>query len=388
MWDLSKFLFVVVCLIGTQSPDLVWSQENPHLGRKESQQFLQNKKVEWSVGSGLSSYEQGLEDGNAGYLLMAIRLELPLAKWIYLRVNPRADFYSARVQERFDSDSYGNRLQLLESFVGITPILDSPESLELRVGLLSQSSLQQEMLVSKTRAFPGFSQAIVFQGSHAKAALTAQQVMPTSYSLDSEREGREAMPSFLTETLTLNGRGWEFLDWKIWGGHFTWRDLPNKVAYESALWGNSVEGEVAPGARFRSKFNGWQGGLEACLCPDTSSLQLFGEFRRLKNTAAPEGLNEAQSWGGGPRILLGEHRLDLRYRRYFLEKDSTASVYNSSSLGGTNRQGDQVELVYAFTDLGFALKGAWTGSTPLRDNPFQQTMTSYFIGLETDYVPF
>ncbi len=340
--------------------------------------------AEWSIETGWTSFDHLNESGDAAYVLLSTRLNLPLTKWLRLHFHPQGEFYSARVQERYDADTYSNRLRVREGYVSVAPL----NSLELRGGLISQQELKQPLLVSQSRAFPGAAEFVRFDLGFVNLTLAAQQLIPTSYSIDAEREDKEALPQFRTETLILDGQVLNWMDWRASGGLFEWKQLPNKVAFESGLWGNSSVGEVAPGAEFRYGFRGWQGGLDARFGPEESWFHLLTEFRRLQNTAAPDGLNNAQSWGVGPQLNFRGRTVSALYRRFFAEKDATVSLYSSSNLGGTNRMGDQIEFKYAFTDYRFSIVGGWTNAVTIRNNPLQNTLTSYYLGVETDYVSF
>ncbi len=77
-----------------------------------------------------------------------------------------------------------------------------------------------------------------------------------------------------------------------------------------------------------------------------------------------------------------------RRRDIHLEKDTTVAVYTRSMLGNTNRMGDNVEFRLDFRDMKFAVLGEWVNATPMRDNEIQKTMTSVYVGVETNYAPF
>ncbi len=355
-----------------------------HVAIKQKPQWANEMTSSWNLTTGWDSFDHVQDRGDSAYLYFKSDFYLPLASWIHVKVSPRIDLYSARVQERFDTEGYKNSLRLSEGYVGVVPT----SFLEIRGGFINQGSIEQPMMVSSGRAFPGVAEILGFVSGKVNISFTAEQVVPTSYSVDSERESKEALPRLFVETLEVKGQNLKLLEWSARGGLYAWKDLPDKVAFESAMAGNSVVGEVAPGAQFRSAFNGWHGGVDLCIGGQGSVVQGLGEFRRVQNVAAAAGLQNAQSWGVGPRILVGERALEIMYRRFFVEKDAAIAIYNSSNYGGTNRQGDAVEVKLDFKDHQFAILGGWSNSLTLRDNPNQNTLTTYFIGLETASAPF
>lgn len=339
-------------------------------------------KSEYELFLGGNGFSEGKDEGFGALLYFKTRFEYRFAPWLRASVRPRLDLFAGRAQERYDNDTYQNRIRMLEGYLAVKPI----QVFEVRAGAINQSYLDSPMLVSSHRGFPGFQEVLAFKTSKMKTELIAQQVLPTSYSLNTEREDKERLPYFLTQSLHFLAR----MDWfeiRAAGGHYTFRDMPNKVAFESGITGNRVLGEVAPGARFKNKFDGWFGSMELCACWD-APVQLLFEYQRIQNTAAPSVDADAQTIGFGPRFRFGDRELELRYRNYFIESDATVGLYNRSLLGNTNRMGDDIEIKLDFKDRKFALVGEWLNARPIRDNATQKTMTVYYFGVETPYAPF
>jgi hypothetical protein len=333
----------------------------------------------WAAGSGWSYYGQNKDEGNAAYVRAMGTFELPLARWIWIKADPQLNLYSSRVQARYDDESYESGVRILDGYVGVKPI----QVIELHLGIIGQNHLRQPMLLSSQRSFPGVTEIATYRAWKVQL----EQVVPTSSSLDSERVDKEKLPRLTTASIEATTRVLKTADWTVWGGRFQWSGLPSKVAQESKLWGNSVNGEVAPGAFFVSQFHGWQAGTKLCVCGNESPVGALFEFNRIRNVAAPSGLNDAQSFGLGPQIVMGDRTLEILYRRFFIEKDAAIAIYNSSAYG-TNRIGDEVELKYTLKDHGFSIVGGWLNSLTLRDNADQATLTAFSLGLETQYVPF
>jgi hypothetical protein len=338
----------------------------------------------WNMEMGGKDFDEGKDQGAAAYLYFDTKFNWEMTPWLRARANPEVDIYSRRVQERFDSDDYADGIALAEAYLSLHTVGDLAE---FRGGAINQGFLNDDMLVYDRRSFPGFQQLLNFEFEHHKIILSAQQVVPTSYSLNDEREDREPLPVFNTQSIEFSGRELQLLDWRLNLGHYSWTNLPNKIAYQSSLTGNSVLGD-APDNAFRYQFDGYFGGLEVCACMQDSPLQVVAEFQRIANKRAASGFGDAQMVGIGPRYHLGEYELSLRYRHYFIERDATVSAYNRSFLGNSNRVGDNVRVGVEFLRRHFAIFGEYDNALTIRQDPNQFTFTAFRLGVETNYAPF
>lgn len=344
----------------------------------------------WSVASGGEGYAEGRDEAVAAYTFFRADFHFEFVKMLKFHAEPRADFYSARLQERLESDDeMRSKIKLGYAYLSLTPV----SFFELNAGAISQEYLNSHLLVSTHRSFIGAQEVLgksfSFNGGTFEPALIAEQTIPVSYSMDSERESKEAMPSFQTQALRLSGSLKDRVNWNVIGGHYSWSNLPDKVAFDSATMGNSPENNViAAGSKFKFGFDGYFLSSEFCACELLPIGGLAFEFQRVHNSRADDGLGDAQSWGIGPHFTFGQMVLDLRYRRYFIERDTTVARYVSSSFGNTNRMGDNVEFKLDFNKYKFAVIGEWLNAIPMRDDAVQNTMTMFKLGVESHYAPF
>lgn len=343
---------------------------------------------EWQLGTGGGGFDEGKDEGAYAVGRFDIKFNYQFAPWLKAKFHPRLDLYTSRVQARYDDDLTDSGVRLLEGYLAVQPV----DFAEARAGAISQDYLNSPMLVTKKRAFPGFQEVVGsnFSNQHQEFGIhfVAEQVVPTSYTMDTEREDKEALPTFNVQSIHLDGKHFDKFEWKLWAGHYNWSNIPDKVAYWSGMEGNSSIGDTPANSQLSANFDGLFGGLEACACIADAPIQFVGEFQRVHNDRADSILADAQMWGVGPRIHFGQRTLDIRYRRYFIEKDASVAVYTPTAFGHTNRIGDNIEARLDLPDLGFAVRGAWTNALPLRDNDVQMTMTFLYLGVETNYAPF
>lgn len=338
---------------------------------------------EWRFSVGGTSYREDRDEGAAAELVFDTKLDYRFSKMLFAHFEPEAVLYSGRLQERYDNDQYQSRIGLVEGFVGVKPL----PYFEGRAGAINQDFLHNPILISKHRAFPGAQEIVMSDTKPVSVKLVAQQVIPTSYSLNAERTEKEPLPSFQTQSVHVNGEH-EEAAWELSAGHYRWAQLPDKIAFESARAGNTViGGDAAPGARFSYGFDGYFAHAWTHLAKNYP-VSLVLEYTRNRNGLAPSEAADAQMFGGGPMFRIGDTELELRYYSFFVESDATVARYLPGSLGYANRMGDRLEVALHFPQQKFRVKGSWTNALTVANRPEQQTMTDFYLGVETDYAPF
>jgi len=342
-------------------------------------------KGDWNFDLGGGNSQEGKDTWSAAYFWFSSNLQFTLNEDLKVHISPYARLYGGRAQERYDDDSLNSRIGLMDAHLAYEPV----NFLELKAGAHSQRILDSSMLVSGLRSFAGFQEIVKAKGGGLEVRVVAQQVIPSSYTLNTEREKQEQMPWFRTEHVEVAGKHWGWLEWRALGGLYRWSDIPAKVVYESVRLGNAPATTPTPaGSRFAFGHEGWFGGTEVCYC-DNSNVGFVGEFQRVHNNSAPGDAADAQLWGFGPKIKWKNRSLDIRYRSYFIESDATVAAYNRSRWGNTNRIGDNLEFKLHFEDKKFSLYGEMFKAKPINTADVQQRdMEQYYFGVETDYASF
>ena len=340
-------------------------------------------KAHWKGALGGASYAEGKDEGASAFLHFDTRFEYPLLRWLEVLAEPSVDLYSSRLQERYDNGEYSNKIRPNNFYISAKP----NSYLEVRAGALSQSVLKNPILISKRRAFPGFQERATLPVGNFQLQAIAQQLVPTSYTLNTEREGKEALPSFQTQTLEFSGE-LPAGDFSLMAGHYAYAHLPDKVAAEASIIGNSANGaEAVPGSRFPFGFDGYYGGATACVCnlgPIGFELGYLAE----QNRSAPNQFGRGQTWEAGPRWRLGERLIELKYTNHFIESDATVANYLPRWQSGTNRVGDGLEFRYTLEDHHWIFKANWINNRTIVENDHQFTFNSYWLSVETAYAPF
>lgn len=339
---------------------------------------------EWKFELKGAGFSEGRDEGAAAEFFFESKFKYRFTSMLTGYFEPEAQLFSGRAQERYDNDTYESRIGLGAGLMSFTPV----KYVDLRGGVISQEFVDHPLLISQHRAFPGLQQIISTETQPVTVRVMAQQLIPTSYSLNFERSTKEPLPSFQTQSLHVTGKHPGLAEWEVAAGHFNFSRMPDKVAYQSAQMGNTVfGGEAAPGAKLAYGFDGVFWKAEACLCLD-GAVQFGAKYFGLLNSNAPSVARDAQMIGGGPRFKFGDHELELRYYNYFAESDSTVARYSRGTIGNTNRVGDILEAEFYFKKQGFKVKGQYVNARTLANTPNQQTLIQYYLGVETDYAPF
>lgn len=349
----------------------------------ESQAAARKWSGQWNLNMGGISFQEGKDAGAAAFAWFSTDFNYKFSRWLQAGISPNLSLYSSRVQERYDDDTFQNRIWMLDAHLSLEPV----EYFELRAGALNQGFLGSSMLVSSLRSFPGIQEIVKFKGEQAEVKFIVQQAVPTSHTLNTERETQEKLPSFNTQTFTAKGKHFDLIEWKSTGGLFKWSNLPSKVAWDSRLSGAMGEGLEVADSRFTYDHQGWFGTAELCFCMD-SKIDFIVEGQRIHNTKADSFAADAQSLGLGGRIRFGDRELDLRYRQFFIESDATIAAYNKSKYGHTNRAGDGLEASLAFKKDHFKIYAQGFRANPINRSEAQRDMSIYYLGVETDDAAF
>jgi hypothetical protein len=368
------------------APSFGFAAEGPATSALLSTEIEKPRKWsgDWNFAMLGISTEEGKDAGGAAALYGSARFDWRFTRMLHAKISPSVSLFSSRMQERYDDDSFQNRIWLYEGYLSLEPL----KYFEARAGALNQRYHGTSMLVSGLRSFPG-AQVIgkLPVGGDFEADLVLQRVVPTSHSLNTERENEEELPLFTTETLLLKGKTFGWLKWNTSLGHFRWSNIPAKVVFESRRIGNEGLGENIPGSVYRYAHEGYYGAGEFCLCTD-NAVNFTVEYERIHNTEAASDAADAQLIGAGPNFNFGDYELDIRYRRYFIESDATVAYYNKSKMGNTNRIGDYLEVQLHFKKEDFWAFAEAYQADPINTDPNQRDLRLYLIGVATDYAKF
>ena len=339
---------------------------------------------EWWLGSGVKNFSEGKDEGTASSFRASLLFGYRLTEWARFHLDTDVTFNAGRVQTRYEDDFNPTSLRMREGYLSFGDI----EVVEFRVGALSQKDLGSDLLVYGRRAFPGVREQINVGPPSVHLSFWAQQTMPTSYSLDTQREEREKTPTFLSETVSLVLKPTQELDAVFSVSHYQFNNLPAIVAFDSSALGNSTNGDVAANSDFKYGFEGFLISAEGCIClAGPLSFRFGGEW--LQNTQAPSNANRGQLlFLEGNLRIKRLMKITPRYSAFFNESDTSPAYYNRWDLGNNNRKGLIAELAIEMTQYGFTIVSSYIQSAMINQDPFQFDKQVFMIGVETSHVSF
>jgi hypothetical protein len=338
----------------------------------------------WWLGTGFQHFSEGKDDGTGAVVKAGLLLKRKLTGWARFHFEPEARFYSSRVQTRYQNDVMASAFRVRDGFAAF----GVEDTFELQAGILSQKVLRTDLLIGRRRAFPGGREVFTAGNDKMQFKAFAQQLVPTSNSLNTERSERESTPTLLTETLEFGLTPAKMFEAMFYATHYRFNHLPAVVAFESATLGNSVTGDVPAVSEFRHGFDGFALGTDLNFnVAGPLTFRTGGKW--LQNTAAPSGSNRGQLLYLGADLHL-VHGIVLmpEFQVFFNESDTAPGYYNSFEMGNNNRKGLTGRLEVDFKEEGFSIELQYTQAAMINPDPFQADKQVFLVEVKTDNVPF
>ena len=299
---------------------------------------------------------------------------------LLIRVKANVSLQTGYSQSRFGDDTPKSGVFLSEAILQYKPF----SFFSFQAGALDQSILDAPLLVSP-RPFPGVAQKIMVGSRSLGAELIVQEVTPTSTSLSTKTTNSEPTPYLFTQTLIIKAQPADFSKLKAFGTHYSFRQLPSSVAFESQKWDNSVTGDAPSDSRFDYGFDGWVVGGESKLRL-VSGVSWNIDSHILQNSLAPTADRSGQWIQSGFDFELPRD-IDFQPRAavFFAESDIAPAYYNSSELGHGNRQGLKIATDLIFKRDRFKIGAAYISSKVINESIFQSREQFLQLYFETLY---
>jgi hypothetical protein len=213
--------------------------------------------------------------------------------------------------------------------------------------------------------------------------LEVSQAIPTSTSLSTNTNGEESTPSFTSAALALNYKPNAQYYWNTRVGAFSFENLPQSVAYESSLRGNTVIALTQKESEFVYEYQGVEASSELKF-PVMRGWDFFGKAAYLQNNKAADKYGRAyEGTVGSEFFFIGRKTIEMSLTSFHIEPDAAVAYFNSNQLFNTNRNGYRVESYVNFRRYGFRVGAAYTEAELIYLNPVQSREKSVMLKLET-----
>lgn len=256
--------------------------------------------------------------------------------------------------------------------------------LSFSAGALNTSTNHSALLMGGA-AFPALrAQLKIFELHDTQSRLDLQQAIPTSSSLSSDSEDAQALPQFLSASLSLNHQSSAYY-WKNRLGVFRFDHLPRAVAKLSEARGNTVLPVTEQESTFAYEYAGMD--AESSLrVPVMRGWDFLAGGAYLQNTKAPKNSNRAYSMTAGSEFyFVGQKSLEIALTGFRIESDAAVAAFNSAKYFFTNRQGYSFESYLNFRKSQFRVGFSYSEADLIYLNPFQNREKSLMLLLETFY---
>lgn len=352
------------------------------LNSTEVSDFNKRLTGQWSAAISARGFDEGVDDAFGSALRFRTFLNYRLFSELKFQSNIDLRLFAGRIEARFDDISQ-NFLKAREFSLVYQPT----SWLTLQGGAHNQEFLRSDLLLDDY-GFPGAKEALHFNfAKNWRLNLIAQQAIPTSASLRSERSEKEPLPTFFTETVELNYKSGDDLDATIYGTLYDFNDLPSVVAYESQKYGNSVLGGFSPNSRFAYDFKGYLAGFVG----KYQAHRLFsveGGGQWINNLAAEDDGSRGQRLFALAHLQAGNTIFSPLVETFFNESNTSPGYYNEGDKGHNNRKGYSTGLEITFKNLGFRVWGKYIVADVIDKRIYQDRLTNYVLQVETLYVEF
>jgi hypothetical protein len=337
----------------------------------------------WSMESNASSYSSEIDNAFYFQFKSSGKLKYQILDRLSLDLKANVLFQGGQAQSRFSELLPSGPAYLSYGFFNLDVL--GNESFEVQAGALSQTEVFGSSLFISQRSFPGIGESIKFSKDNYKLKLSAQQVVPTTFTFSTSLVEREKTPTLNSANINLSYDD-DIFHFGVMGGVFNYSNLPHMVADASRLYGNSVVG-TGFASEFVFDYAGWLAGFDSAYSPTKDTTLRFA-VNMLENSGAPRTYNQAQVIQ-----VSGHHRLnsdigfDVLLTDFFIESDAVPAFFTSRTYGQTNREGYSIELGMQWIEKKVRVSAAYTVSNLISADPSerQQDNDIISINLETAY---
>lgn len=372
----------VMCFFTVAAANAQFNQSTILMPKAETP-ALKRDRLELLLKTATAQYADMGSDQTTGIF----RLEFAYQHQFFNELKFKADVHLAlnaqRSQTIIPSEVFEDGFRLRQAMVQYSPI----SQITLGLGVVNQHrNFHPIRLLLDDRGFPGAMQQAQFQVADWKWTLFAQQSVPTSQSMDFERQQKEALPLYLSEGVKADWNLKENVTLSAFGLHYAFENMPSVVAYNGSMLGNTAPGATASLAQFAYQFDGIAAGVggEWRFHPQYS---IATEYQILRNLRAPRAFNS-----GGILVVRGCLCYDtIAFKpavlQYFNESDTSPAVYSDGRFGRNNREGQGVELRVDFLKWKFSTTARYLDATTINERPDLMRGRSQYVELflETSY---
>ncbi len=253
---------------------------------------------------------------------------------------------------------------------------------QVTAGAISQSHLYARDVVNPFISFPGMmGELFFFKNAKTKLSGRGQIAVPSAYTFGSNSTQVESTPRLYTATAEFAHEFWNDSDYRFVATYFSYQQLPQVIAVDSATQGNSVNLTSTTTGQFIYNFEGFT-------LHQRMELEFFGpiafvsQLAFAKNNSAVTGRNEAKTaWTGLRFDYNSENRFYLLglYSRRESDVGPAELAYGTSF---NNRLTYGARLYYELPKEKLKFVAGYEEADPIYKTAIQGNRKLFFIRVE------
>lgn len=333
--------------------------------------------------SGMAQYSTLSDERTAGLLRVETSFRYKIIDELTFKADVHLLLLSQRAQQDLISDAFDEGFRLKQAFAEYKPL----NQVTLSAGVINQQrNFAFVPMLMDDRGFPGFAQSFSFEMGEVRTQVFAQEGIPTSRSLNSNRVEKEATPVYLSQGVRMEWNPSNSFRLTTFGLHYSFQNLPSIVAAEGYSHGNTLTSDSTPtSSRFMYAFDGLAFGVseEWKFLPNYS----FGlELQTLRNLRAPRAYNSGVFLTADLCFCFSKVEVRPAFISFFNESDTSPAVYNDGRFGHNNREGNGGQLKFVFPKWKFSAVGRYISADVINETANGQTRSEFVeIYLEANY---
>lgn len=380
-----RTITLAVCLL-LPTGTLAQTEDRAELAlNKPSAKLTKRHPLDWKLGIEGQSFEDDFNRDLLTKFKLGLNSQLNLGS--YFKIFGKTQLQSEQGQSQ-GLDNEPNRrssgVYLIEAGGSFQYDFCPELSSKLKFGAIKAYHDTTSILLLSSQTFLGVEESLEWKTNSSQIRLSLLQSIPTSTTLSTKAVEKEPVPFYFSENISYTQDWSETLTTVLSLTHFQFADLPDKVAFDSRLYGNSVDTLTINRGEFLYGFEGYQPTLQIAATRGSFTTSFRTEY--LKNTRAPSG----QDQGLLNSILFSypltnNLTMEIGVGTYENQADSSPAFYNTWNHGHNNVRGEFANLNLDFKDPRFKILAYFTQFEAIELNPYQSDAQYFRLSLEAGY---
>ena len=367
MKNLSLTLITLLSVLAT--PVFAESTKNPY-----------HLSTWWRLnGESLDEQDLNSQGENTSFIL-TMKLTREIGDWAEVIVNPGVKFATGSGQGLIHDKRPKNSL-----FANEAVFRTKGDRFQVTAGSVNQRHNYARSVVSHLASFPGvMGELFLIKEKTFRTSLRLQAAIPSAYTFSTESTSTESSPRFYTASLDFHGESRYMDNLYFVTTFFSYQDLPQVLAVDSAAEGNTVSLTSSTTGTFHYDFQGVSFAIGGEL-PLVNDFTVWGNYEYAINFEADDNRNQAKSAYTGVKYHLNKKdSLGLLgiYRRW--ESDISPAALNWG-LSNNNRVTLGARVIYEMEEERLKFIGGYESGDPIYRSSVQANRKVIYLRMESSH---